>query len=85
MDVDRPFMSIKPVMQRSNPDLLATIRKLLNTLDQREARILCLRYLDDTQTQTAIAAAEGVSKARISFLERRALSRLAIPPVLHVK
>lgn len=72
--------------ERSSPESLieqAEIRQLiedmLEALTPREKEIVCLRFgigcaYDSTQTE--IAEDFGVSKGRISFLEKRAIQKL---------
>lgn len=57
----------------------ARLRKLLQTLPQREQDLLTMRYgLDGKppQTQQAVAAHLGISRSYVSRMEKRALQRL---------
>ena len=51
------------------------LRDALETLGEREKRILFLRYYDD-KTQVEVAKAIGISQAQVSRLEKGALKRL---------
>lgn len=51
------------------------IKELLSTLDQRERKIIALRYFRD-RTQTEVAAQIGVSQVQVSRLESRILKKL---------
>jgi RNA polymerase sigma-B factor len=54
---------------------LADLRMLRDVLDDRDRRILYLRFVED-RTQTEIAREIGVSQMQVSRLLRRALQRL---------
>ena len=56
-------------------ELAATIAPALRDLDERDRRILHMRFLEDL-TQSEIAARIGVSQMHVSRLIRRALARL---------
>ena len=56
-------------------ELAATIAPALRDLDERDRRILHMRFLEDL-TQSEIAGRIGVSQMHVSRLIRRALSRL---------
>ena len=51
------------------------LRDALETLGEREKRILALRYYDG-KTQVEVARAIGISQAQVSRLEKGALNRL---------
>jgi len=54
---------------------VATLRSLRGVLDDRDRRVLYLRFVEDL-TQTEIAKRIGVSQMQVSRLIRRALERL---------
>jgi RNA polymerase sigma-B factor len=55
---------------------VATLRSLRDVLDDRDRRVLYLRFVED-MTQTEIAKQIGVSQMQVSRLIRRALQRLS--------
>ena len=72
-------LSPEETMQQA--DLLARLGELLNIIDEREAKILRLRYgLDDengeTMTLKEIAGRVGVTRERVRQIEREALRKL---------
>lgn len=56
-------------------DELASLRGLGDVLDDRDRRVLYLRFVED-RTQTDIAGAVGCSQMQVSRILRRALARL---------
>ena len=63
-------------------ELVQLARKALDTLDEREKRILCLRYgLEDGQERTLeeVGRIFSLSRERIRQIEKRALQRLRTP------
>ena len=55
---------------------IAALRALRDVLDERDRRVLYLRFVEDL-TQTEIAKRIGVSQMQVSRLIRRALARLS--------
>jgi len=67
-----------PIDLANNLILAQQIEKALNTLSDRERQILFLRFNErEPKTLTQIAAILGVTRQRISQLEKRALATLA--------
>src|SRR5436305_1327906 len=55
---------------------VAALRSLRDVLDERDRRVLYLRFVEDL-TQTEIAKRIGVSQMQVSRLIRKALARLS--------
>ncbi len=51
------------------------VRRLIEELDEREQKIICLRYFKQ-QTQAKIADILGISQVQVSRIEKKLLSRL---------
>jgi RNA polymerase primary sigma factor len=74
--------AIDPEENCEQADMLATINKVLATLSDREAEILCLRFgLNGHQAMTLeeVGEYEGLTKERIRQLEIKALQKLRNP------
>jgi len=51
------------------------LEQLLGTLEEKERRLITLRYYED-KTQTQVAAELGISQVQVSRLEKKILLRL---------
>ena len=74
--------AIDPEESCEQADMLASINKVLATLSDREAEILCLRFgLNGHQAMTLeeVGEHEGLTKERIRQLEIKALQKLRNP------
>ena len=74
--------AIDPEESCEQADMLASINKVLATLSDREAEILCLRFgLNGHQAMTLeeVGEYEGLTKERIRQLEIKALQKLRNP------
>jgi len=66
-----------PEKRNDNEVLLnhLVLEKLLNELDERERRLICLRYFED-KTQTEVAKQMGITQVQVSRLEKKILLRM---------